>query len=192
MKIIDAGVEDADLIADAIMEAVGPEICRGIAGKDGTRQDVHELFAALARREDSQYGYRNARVAVMDDDPVRMGVCVSYDGADLRRLRRSFFEEANARFGWGMTAEAVERLPEEAGADEYYLDTLAVLPQYRGEGVGTALIRDAKARAEKSGKPLGLLVDEENENAARLYESLGFREVCRRPFAGVEMRSMRL
>ncbi len=191
MKITDAEITDAPLIARGIMEAVGDDICRHMAGNKHTLEDVRGVFERLARTEDSQYSWRNSRVAV-DDDGTRMGVCVSYDGEGLRRLRRKFFEEANRTFGWGVTPAQVEAVPEETDGSEYYLDTLMTLPQYRGRGAGRALIEDAADRAAKAGKPLGLLVDPDNPRARRLYDACGFREVGMRPFAGVNMTHMQL
>ncbi|MDE7180057.1 MAG: GNAT family N-acetyltransferase [Muribaculaceae bacterium] len=190
IEIIDAGPEDAPMIAEAILEAVGEEIVAGIGG-GRDRQEVKEMFTALARRTDSQYSYLNSRIALVDGKH-KAGVCVSYPGACLRELRRSFFEEANNRFGWGMTPEEVEAVPEETTGEEFYLDSLAVVPEYRGRGVAKVLITDACRKADEAGLPLGLLVADHNPGARRLYDSLGFRPVARRTFAGEEMTNMRL
>lgn len=58
------------------------------------------------------------------------------------------------------------------------------MPEYRGRGVATALIEAAGVRARECGKPLGLLVDKANSRARRLYDSLGFKQVGERFFAG--------
>lgn len=190
IKIIDADPEDAPLIADAIMNAVGDEIVGHMAGK-GTRSDVKEVFSRLARREDSQYSYLNTRIATTDEGK-KCGVCISYDGGRLKELRRSFFKEANAIFGWGISDEEVEALPGETCEEEFYLDTLATLPEFRGRGIGSALIADANLKAKKAHRPLGLLVADDNPSAKRLYKDLGFKAVGRRWFAGEEMTNMRL
>ncbi len=190
IKIIDATPADASMIADAIMEAVGSEIVDSLAG-DKTRADVHSVFERLARREDSQYSYLNTRIALMPDG-AKAGVCISYDGNRLIELRRSFFEEAKRVFGWEISADEVDGLPGETNGEEFYLDSLATLPQYRGIGIGKALIADAAKKAAKAGLPLGLLVADHNDKARDLYESLGFKFVGRRPFAGEEMSNLRL
>lgn len=190
MIIENASKADASFIADAIIAAVGPEITAGLAGDNHTEKDVHDIFRRLAEREDSQYSYRNARVA-RNDDGEAMGVCVSYDGADLKRLRVPFFEEANSVLGWGLTPEEIESLPGETSDDEFYLDTLMTLPGFRGRGVAKALISDASDKARRTGKPLGLLCDIDNDRARRLYDSLGFKEYGLRPFAGHEMHHLR-
>ena len=54
------------------------------------------------------------------------------------------------------------------------LDDLYILPAYRGQGVGTAVLRDCLAATEK---PVFLYVFTGNVRARALYERLGFREV---------------
>ncbi len=191
MKIETATKEDASLIADAIVEAIGPEITSGLAGSSHSQEEVHAIFRRLAARDDTQYSYRNSRIA-RDDAGNPMGVCISYDGAELKRLRRPFFAEANRVLGWTLTAEQIEELPGETSPDEFYLDTLMTLPRFRGKGVARALIADARAKASAAGKPLGLLCDTDNTVARRLYDSIGFRDHGPRPFAGHDMRHLQL
>lgn len=187
MIIETATAGDASLIADAICEAIGYEHVEQMAGTDHTDREVHDIFARLAARPDTQYSYLNSRIARDETDGKPMGVCISYDGADLRRLRRTFFAEAVATLGWDITPEEVEALPGETEPDEFYLDSLMTLPQYRGRGVGRALIDDAAAKAARAGKPLGLLCDKSNRRARRLYELMGFTKIGERPFAGAIM-----
>lgn len=54
------------------------------------------------------------------------------------------------------------------------LDDLYILPAYRGQGIGAAVIRDCLAATEK---PVFLYVFTRNVRARALYERLGFREV---------------
>lgn len=190
-KIETATEADASLIADAILEAIGEEITEGLAGENHTVTEVHDLFERLAARPDTQYSYLNTRIA-RDSDGKPAGVCISYDGADLKRMRRAFFAEAIGSLGWEMTEEEIENLPGETEADEFYLDTLMTLPAFRGRGVARALIKDARHKGAEYGKPLGLLCDTDNDRARRLYESVGFKVQGMRPFAGHEMYHMQM
>ena len=59
---------------------------------------------------------------------------------------------------------------------EIRLVDIALMPEYRGSGIGTALVRDVLARGATAGKPVTIHV--ENFNPARhLYDRLGFEQV---------------
>jgi len=60
------------------------------------------------------------------------------------------------------------------GADLRLMD-IALLPEARGAGIGTALVRDLMRESCTMGKPLVLHVEELNP-AMRLYQRLGFRK----------------
>ncbi|HET7446491.1 MAG TPA: GNAT family N-acetyltransferase [Methyloceanibacter sp.] len=66
-------------------------------------------------------------------------------------------------------------------ADEAELLTLAVAPQWRRAGLGSALVKSAMATLGESGATqLFLEVEDGNEAALRLYRSLGATAVGRR------------
>ena len=184
MKIIPARPEDSRLIGKSVVDAIGIEIAESLAGDKHSVDDVVDMFAMLAEREDSQYSYTNTLVAI-DDDGKPVGVCIGYDGARLHELRKAFFFFFSSCLG--LCLEGVE---DECDADEFYLDTIAVLPEYRGQGIAGALLRASIERAAKCGKPAGLLVDPINPNARRLYERVGFTKVGDRPFVHVMMDHM--
>jgi ribosomal protein S18 acetylase RimI-like enzyme len=53
---------------------------------------------------------------------------------------------------------------------------LSLLPEWRGRGIGTALLQEVLAEAGAAGKRAGIAVEKFNP-AQRLYRRLGFREV---------------
>jgi GNAT superfamily N-acetyltransferase len=61
-------------------------------------------------------------------------------------------------------------------AGEMLLMDIALLPEYRNHGVGTALIKDLMAEAAQTGRPLRLHVECFNP-ALRLYDRLGFAKL---------------
>lgn len=184
MKITNAKKSNAPLIARSIMDAVGIEICEDLAGNGKALADVERLFTILAEREDTQYSYLNTLVAV-DEDGKSAGVIVSYDGAKLNELRKPFFEAVKTILG-----KNLDGVEDETDASEFYLDTLAVLPEYRGRGIASLLLKGAIGRAAACGKPAGLLVDKDNHRARKLYERVGFRQTGERPFCYVMMDHM--
>jgi ribosomal protein S18 acetylase RimI-like enzyme len=58
--------------------------------------------------------------------------------------------------------------------EEINLVDIALLPEYRGVGIGTALIKDLFAEAGKMNRPVRLQVATMNPQAKRLYTRLGF------------------
>lgn len=181
MTITNARKDDVPFIARAIMDAVGEEICKSLAGDGHSLADVERLFTELAARDDSQYSYVNTLAAV-DEDGKTLGVCVGYDGAKLDELRKPFFAYVREMLG-----KDLGDVEDETDGSEFYLDTLAVLPEYRGRGIASALLKASIEKARKMGKPAGLLVDKDNTHARRLYESIGFEQIGERPFCYVMM-----
>src|SRR5574338_602808 len=59
--------------------------------------------------------------------------------------------------------------------DELHINTIAVAPAHRGQGLATALMRHVMADAARQGARRATLeVRRSNEPARRLYEALGF------------------
>lgn len=185
MKIIPGRKSDAGFIASCVMDAVGEEICLNLAGENHTLSDVKRVFESLAEMEDTQYSYRNSLVAV-DDTGEPLGAIVGYDGALLHPMREHFFAAARKILDLDMGD-----VDDECDGEEFYLDTLAVLPEHRGKGIATSLLNAMVEKAHATGKPAGLLVEKNNHRARRLYESIGFVKVGDRPFAYVLMDHLR-
>lgn len=182
IKILPAQREHAGNIAQAILLAIGDELVDHLAGCDHNAADVRDLFRSLAERTDSQYSYKNSFIAVNEDGTV-LGVVICYDGALLHYLRNAFFEAAKDKIGL-----VIDGTPDdETGPEEVYLDSLAVFPEYRGKGIAKKLINEVGEKARQLGKPLGLLCSSHNSNARKLYDSMGFKYIGKRPFAGEMM-----
>jgi ribosomal protein S18 acetylase RimI-like enzyme len=66
----------------------------------------------------------------------------------------------------------------EAEADEYFINVVAVMPDFQGKGIGTHLMRYAEEKARAEGlRKCALSVEIENHRARYLYERLGFQVV---------------
>jgi ribosomal protein S18 acetylase RimI-like enzyme len=83
--------------------------------------------------------------------PAADSQIIRFDGADV---------------GWVV----VNTLP-----DEVRLIEIMVIPELRGRGIGTAVVREILAAGGDAGKPVRLSVNLMNRAAIRLYERLGFR-----------------
>jgi len=184
VMIKDATKGQAAEIARLIMMAMTDDCCLHFCGKGYGLSDFRKMMTSLVEREDSQYSYRNALVA-MDEDKV-VGISVSYDGGKLHQLRPAFIEAAKEYIGKDHSG-----MDDETQAGELYLDSLAVLPEYRRHGIASRLIRATKERADKMGLPcVGLLVDKGNPSGEALYSSVGFQYANDNMWGGHPMKHL--
>ncbi|ATD10049.1 GNAT family N-acetyltransferase [Pseudoalteromonas piscicida] len=61
------------------------------------------------------------------------------------------------------------------GNNEVRLIEIALIPQARGLGLGAAVVQSFQQAAAQSGVPMTLSVLQDNYNAKRLYQKLGFK-----------------
>ncbi len=187
MNIRNAEREQSGDIARLIMTAMTGECCLHFVGQGQTLDDFCRVMTRLVERDNTQYSYRNALVAT-DSQGTVTGICVSYDGALLRRLRAPFIEAAKTDFGRDFSM-----MEDETQAGELYIDSLAVKPENRGQGIASALLRATIDKARQMGLPAtGLLVDCGNPNAERLYRSLGFEYANDATWGGHPMKHMQV
>lgn len=155
-----ATANDARFIAENVLRALHI---------DETDERHIEHLAGISRREDTLYSWRNATIAQYDGVPA--GLMIAYDGARYRLMRDITFPMIRRYVG-----DDYHQMDDEAGPGEYYLDSLAVLPEYRCKGIASALIREMLKQCREAGIPLATIaVDPENSTAYRLYTSHGFK-----------------
>lgn len=176
MEVRKGKKEDAEFLAQVVTEAMGPELCLGLAESVGRLPLVKQLFATLAAMDESQYSYKNAFIAD-DSDGNPVGGIIAYDGELLHKLRLAFIREANIILGWNVKEEEAENWGDEADRGEIYLDSLYVAPHARKRGVASSLLEAVNLKFKNSAKPLGLLVEPENTVAIATYKKWGFIEV---------------
>lgn len=135
-------------------------------------EDVPEehtrLFAEkICQREDVLYSWRNTLIAEVEG--LAVGMVTAYDGRYYRGWRLTTLDLVREYLGIEFPGMEDEAVP-----GEYYVDSLAVLPEWRGHGIGRALLQSAVARGREQGLSVTLAVEYDNERAQRLYRSLGF------------------
>jgi RimJ/RimL family protein N-acetyltransferase len=72
--------------------------------------------------------------------------------------------------------EPIGRLYLHRQPDDIRIVDISLLPQFRGAGIGTKLLKDVLAEGEAAGKTVSIHVESFNP-AMRLYERLGFRHI---------------
>jgi DNA-3-methyladenine glycosylase I len=184
IEIKDARKEQSADIASLIMMAMTDDCCLHFCGVGYGLSDFHMMMTMLVEREDSQYSYKNTLVA-MDDDKI-VGISVSYDGGCLHELRQAFIQAAKEYIGKDHSG-----IDDETQAGELYLDSLAVAPEYRRQGIAQRLLEATKKKADRMGLPcVGLLVDKGNPAGEALYASVGFRYVDDNKWGGHPMKHL--
>lgn len=176
--------EQAESIAQLIMTAMTDECCLFFVGENQTLDDFKQAMICLVNDEQSQYSYTNTLVALHNNDVV--GICVSYDGKDLRFLRSKFIEMAKVRFNRDFAD-----MNDETQEGELYVDSLAVKKSFREKGIAQKLL---KATIEKARNlhinHVGLLVDCNNPLAEKLYSKVGFQYVNDSSWGGHSMKHL--
>ncbi|EFC71861.1 GNAT family N-acetyltransferase [Prevotella sp. oral taxon 299] len=176
--------EQAESIAQLIMTAMTDECCLFFIGENQTLDDFKQAMICLVNDEQSQYSYTNTLVAVHNNDVV--GICLSYDGKDLRFLRSKFIEIAKVRFNRDFAD-----MNDETQEGELYVDSLAVKKSFREKGIAQKLL---KATIEKARNlhinHVGLLVDCNNPLAEKLYSKVGFQYVNDSSWGGHSMKHL--
>jgi ribosomal protein S18 acetylase RimI-like enzyme len=185
-EIKNAIKEQSAEIARLIMMAMTDECCQYFCGDGYGLEDFFRMMCHLVEREDSQYSYKNTLVA-MDGQQV-VGVSVSYDGSRLHELRCAFIEAAKTYIGRDHTG-----MDDETQAGELYLDSLAVLPDYRRQGIAQKLLIATRERARQLHLPqVGLLVDKGNPDGEALYTKVGFKYIDDNLWGGHPMKHLTL
>ena len=133
-------------------------------------QSGWDVGIARASREEGSFSYRNAIIVEHGRRPV--GCLVGYEipdvvepvPLDIPAMFRPLQELENLAPG------------------TWYVNVLAVLPERRSQGLGTALLGLADELGRTSGKRgMSLVVADANIGARRLYESCGYRHRAQRP-----------
>ena len=166
VQLRDATSEDAPFIARVVL--AGIEMLDMDAALPDNQRDLYEHLVEICRMDDTLYSYRNTRIAEVDGNQV--GALVAYDGARYAKMREKTFGLVKQTSGMDLNHNAME-----TGPGEFYLDSMAILSEYRGAGIGKMLMRDRVDYALRNGfQMVTLLVDKDKPRLQKYYESLGF------------------
>lgn len=178
-----ASASEANAVADCLFLAMEEIVYLFMGERNAVRAKA--FLKHLVAIPLNQYSYQNCWVAVVNNNII--GAANVYNGADLHFLRQPVLALIETNFGRKV-------LPEnETGAGEYYLDSFGVLPDYQGKGIGALLLQFLiHEYVIKKHCPLGLLVDEGNPKAKRLYLKLGFQPIAQKQLLGKTMEHLQI
>lgn len=129
----------------------------------GDEEFLYRLYASTREEELAQTGWDETQKAAF----FRM----QFDA------QSSYYEEhyRGAEFSVILSNDLpAGRLYVARWSEEIRIVDIALLPEHRGMGIGTRLLRNLISESEESGRPLSIHVERFN-SALRLYERLGFR-----------------
>ncbi len=183
MIIRQARSTDAEQIAELINLAM-LEITYQFIGREDIKE-ANKFIERFVSLEDNQYSYEN--IHILEEDGQIVGQISIYNGALLKQLRQPVLDYIYKTYNIDY------RPADETQSGEFYIDTFAVHPSTQGKGYGKKLLQFAIDKfAIKESKKLGLLVDNDNPDAKRLYKRLGFEVINEVEIFGKTMEHMQL
>ena len=166
VQLRDATLDDAPFIARVVL--AGIDMLDLDATLPDEQRGIYEHLIEICRMDDTLYSYCNTRIA--EADGKRVGALVAYDGARYARMCEKTFGLVKQTSGMDLSRNAME-----TGPGEFYLDSMAIFPEYRGAGIGRMLMRDRVDFALNKGfSKVTLLVDKDKPHLQKYYESEGF------------------
>ena len=178
VQLRDATLDDAPFIARVVL--AGIDMLDLDATLPDEQRGIYEHLIEICRMDDTLYSYCNTRIA--EADGKRVGALVAYDGACYARMREKTFGLVKQTSGMDLSRNVKQtsgmdliRNAMETGPGEFYLDSMAIFPEYRGVGIGRMLMRDrVDFTLNKGFSKVTLLVDKDKPHLQKYYESEGF------------------
>lgn len=166
-----AAPEDADALAVLINQAGEGLPLYLWTSMAESGEDPWDVGRSRALREEGGFSYRNSVIAEIGGKIA--GCLIGY--ALPEEPEETDFEAIPPMF---VPLQELEDL----APNTWYINVVAVYPDFRGHGVGSRLMERAEQAARESSRPgLSLIVADSNTGARRLYARLGYREIVKRP-----------
>lgn len=182
MIIRKATLKDAENIASLLLLAMEDIIFKFI--NQNNVDKARNFLLHFVKQENNQYSYQNCFVA--EENQIIAAVNL-YDGAKLAELRTPVSQYIKTHFNKNFNPE------DETQAGEFYIDSLGVLANQQGKGVGTKMLHFLiHEYVSQNQQTLGLLVDKENPQAKKLYLKLGFKSVGEKILVGKTMEHLQI
>lgn len=167
--------ENATQVVPLLLQAMG-ELAAKLTHTDD-QESINRIFEYFFQEKGNQYSYENT--LVFEEAGKVLGSLTAYDGAKLIELRKPFLTYLNV-------SDSDDNHPDtETQSGEFYLDSISVNTIAQGKGIGKQLIKAGLAWGEQLGhQNIGLLVEQNNTRALKLYLQMGFKIQNRKEFMG--------
>lgn len=169
LQIRPATIADAAFIAKNVMAAMGHDEVYSDGGEEWLQQLIPHM-EIICQREDVLYSWKRSYIAEVNGIPA--GSLTAYEGTDYKETQTRTFSLFDGPLNFDL-----DLMQDETREGEFYLDSAAVLPEFRRQGIGRALLQFGITKGKELGVDyVTLLVSPQNPKAKRLYRSLGFRD----------------
>ncbi|MGD0707423.1 MAG: GNAT family N-acetyltransferase [Anaerolineaceae bacterium] len=175
--------EDAVVAADLIAMTMGAfgDQALGFGERGRTLQALRRFFV----QRFSRFSHDAAWIAFVDDRPA--GLLLGFPGREYLRRNAVLAWQVWGVYGVidalrliGLSTSLAQS--KETERDEFYIDHIAVFPDFQRQGIGRELLSWAETLAAQNGlKRLSLIVERGNEPAHALYRAVGFQIVETHP-----------
>jgi len=183
MNIRKAIPADSQAVSSCLLLAMEDIVYKFIGEKN--LEKARAFLLNFVERENNQYSYQNCWVVEAGGEVV--AAANLYQGAQQVELRKPVDQYLKNHFKSGIIPE------DETQAGEVYLDSIGVNPAHQGKGIGLKLLQFLiNLYVLEQNNTLGLLVDENNPAAKRLYLKLGFKPVGTKMFVGKKMEHLQI
>ncbi len=186
-----ARIEDQHMVVLLIHSAIG-DMVNTFTGEWDMKKALSNM-AVLFNTPNNRFSKEYS--TIIEKDSVAVGQIIAYpadqlaelNGGVIKLLRKSFDGPADEL----ALLENQIIHSEEAFDGEYYIDNLAVMPAFRGQGVGKELIKHAEEQGKAKGyRKISIIAEDKNEQAYNIYKALGYVHDCDLTVMGHNFRHM--
>ena len=166
MEIRKAKIQDVDKVIPLLLEALGgtaPAFC-------GTEilEEIEEIYRQYFCEEDGRFSYHQFFVVLKGGKIC--GMIAGHETNQLEQLNQRIYDQLLRR-GKGDFELLIESME-----GDYFIEVLAVAEACRSQGIGKKIITFfEKEGRRRICKQISLVVLQENEEAKKLYEKLGYQ-----------------
>lgn len=175
IEIREATRDDVQLVAYTVLAAL-----------DLGTEEI-ERFIASCSDDTAMYSWKDSLIAEVDGIPA--GCLIAYDGSRYKKLK-----ERTWPLLWDdLEEDYLSQVEDETRPGEFFLDSLSVLPDYRGHGIGKRLLLAGVEKGLRLGCECStLIVDVNKPKLYDYYQSIGFKEFGMMEFFGHYYKRMKI
>lgn len=162
-----ASKTNSSTISTLILDAIH-NIANTLTGEN-EKSKILETLDFYIKMQTNRLSYKN--IWIYEKEKQLAGLIIAYNSNDVKKLDAPIIDHLASKNIF------ITSFDKECFEDEFYIDTVSVFEEFRGEGIAKELFIFIENKAKSLGfKKVSLLVDLENPKALALYEKIGFKK----------------